>query len=76
MAYSPIFTNSALKKMRTLGLTEGAVLDAFNHGVVEKKPGGVCNSIKKYPGYEIGVMYKQDAKGAYIILSVWYRGRR
>ncbi|MBI2103542.1 hypothetical protein HYT59_00900 [Candidatus Woesebacteria bacterium] len=74
--YSPIFTNSALRKMKTFGLNEGAVLDAFNHGVVERKSGGVANSIKKYSGYEIGVMWKQDERGVYVILSVWMRNRR
>ena len=74
--YSPIFTNNALRKMRQFRLSESTVLNAFNSGVVEKKPGGVSNSIKKYQGYEIGVMWKQDQRGAYVILSVWSRNRR
>jgi hypothetical protein len=51
-------------------------MDTFNTGEIESKPGGVCNTIKKYPGYEIGVMYKKDEQGKYIILSVWKINRR
>ncbi len=74
--YSPIFTNNALHKMKQFRLSESSILDTFNNGQVEKKPGGVSNSIKKYQGYEIGVMWKQDQRGVYIILSVWSRKRR
>ncbi len=72
-----IFTNKALSKMKDVGLSESLVLDAFNSGIVEKwSTGGGYNSVKKYNGYEIGVAWLRDEKGAYIITSVWKRDNR
>lgn len=74
---SPIFTNLALKRMRQHGLSEAEVLDAFNHGQVEKVNwGGGKNAVKKYSGYEVGVNYGRRKDGRYVIISVWKRGRR
>lgn len=70
----PIFTNHALRKMRSWGLSESQALDAFNHGTVEKRGGGY-NAIKRYSSYEVGVYYILDF-GKYKILSVWKRDRR
>lgn len=72
-----IFTNKALSKMKDWGLSESVILDVFNSGTVEGwSTGGGYNSIKKYNGYEIGVAWIQDEKGAYIITSVWKRDNR
>jgi hypothetical protein len=74
---TPIFTNKALRKMSEYGLSEGTVLDAYNTGSVEKWSNGKgYNSVKKYPGYEIGVAYFSDIKGVYRITSVWKRTNR
>jgi len=70
-----IFTNSALSKMKTHGVSEHQALDAFNSGKVEKYGLGM-NVIKKYSGYEIGVFYVVDTFKKYKILSVWKRLRR
>ena len=74
--YKTIITNNALKKGAGWGLSEASIMDAFNNGQTEKKSGGVYNAVKKYPGYEVGVMYKQDDRGVFVILSVWKRDRR
>lgn len=74
--YSPIFTNNALAKMKNLGLSEGAVLDAFNSGQTEASKFGGWLAVKKYPGYEIGVHYNKNQQGAWIIISVWKRDNR
>lgn len=59
------------------GLSEGAVLDAYNHGSVEKWTNGMgYNAVRKYNGYEIGVAYFVDRKGIYRITSVWKRENR
>lgn len=72
-----IFTNKALSKMASFGLSEAQVLDAYNKGVVEKWTNGAgYNSVKKYNGYEIGVAYLRDSKGVYRITSVWKRNNR
>lgn len=73
MSY-PIFTNHALTKMKSYGLSETQVLDAFNHGRVEKRGGG-NNAIKQYSTYEVGVYYVVDSN-KYKIISVWKRSRR
>ncbi len=74
--YKTIVTNNALNKAAQFGLSEATIMDVFNKGETEKKPGGIYNAIKKYNGYEVGVMYKQDERGVYVILSVWKRDRR
>jgi hypothetical protein len=71
-----IWTNRVLEKMKTLGLTEAHVLDAFNTGEVEKSKIGGFNAIKKYPGRELGVYYDRRTSGEYVIMSVWERKRR
>jgi hypothetical protein len=71
-----IWTNNVLEKMKKLGLSESAVLDAFNNGEQEKSKIGGFNSIKKYPGRELGVYYDRRTSGEYVILSVWERKRR
>lgn len=72
-----IFTNKALSKLKDCGLSESSSLDAFNNGSVEKwSTGDGYNSVKKYNGYEIGVAWIRDEKGAYIITSVWKRDNR
>lgn len=74
---SPIFTNHALKKMKAWGLSESAVLDAFNNGQEERASfGGSWNVVRKYSDYEIGVNYDRKSDGRYVIISVWKRGRR
>jgi len=73
MSY-PIFTNHALQKMKSFGLSEIQVLDAFNHGTMEKRGGGY-NAIKKYSTYEVGVYYV-ISENKYKIISVWKRFRR
>ena len=76
MAYSPIFTNNALKKMAGLGLSEGAALSVYKNGVKEGSSYGGWNSISKFSGYEIGVYYNQGSDGVWRIISVWKRNRR
>ncbi len=71
-----IWTNNALEKMKKLGLSETAVLDAFNNGEQEKSKIGGFNAIKKYPGRELGVYYDRRTSGEYVIMSVWERKRR
>lgn len=72
---SPVFTNSVIKKMASLGLSESQVTDVFNKGDVEKwKDYNV--SIKKYSGYELRVFWKRDPQGRYVIISVNKRARR
>ncbi len=72
-----IFTNKALTKIQSLGLSESVILDAFNKGVVEKWTNGSgFNSVKKYQGYEIGVAWTTDPQKKYIITSVWKRTNR
>lgn len=74
---SPIITNHALEKMKAWGLSEAAVLDAFNKGTEEPANfGGRWNVVRKYNGYEIGVNYDRRADGRYVIVSVWMRRRR
>ena len=74
--YDNIFTNNALRKMKALGLSEALVLDVYNTGESEKSDIGGFNAVKKFSGYEIGVYYNRDSRGAYKIISVWKRGRR
>jgi len=77
MVNEPTIINHALGKMKAWGLSETAVLDAFNNGVEEKANFGGCwNAVRKYNGYEIGVNYDRKPDGKYIIISVWMRGRR
>jgi hypothetical protein len=72
-----IFTNTAIRKMALFSLSESEVLDAFNHGETERSKYGDMQAIKKYPGREIGVLYKKDPRdGKWVILSVWKRDRR
>ncbi len=72
-----IFTNKALSKIASFGLSETQVLDAYNKGTVEKWTNGVgYNSVRKYNGYEIGVAYFTDSKGICRITSVWKRDVR
>lgn len=74
---SPIITNHALEKMKAWGLSEAAVLDAFNKGTEEKSTfGGRWNAVRNYNGYEIGVNYDRRPDGRFVIVSVWMRGRR
>lgn len=74
---SPIITNKALKKMSQYGLSESNVMEAFNKGSIEKWTNGRgFNTVRKYPGYEIGVAYFVDDKNVYRITSVWKRTRR
>jgi len=70
-----IFTNRALSKMKTNGVSEHQALDTFNSGKVEKYGFGM-NVIKKHSDYEIGVFYIVDNSKKYKILSVWKRARR
>jgi len=70
-----IFTNRALSKMKTNGVSEHQALDTFNSGKVEKYGFGM-NVIKKYASYKIGVFYIVDNSKKYKILSVWKRARR
>jgi hypothetical protein len=76
--YTPIFTNTALSKMKQWGLSEDYVLDTFNTGDTEwSQRFQSRNAIKKYPGYEIGVSYIQKPDtGQYVITNVWKRNRR
>ena len=74
--YNDIFTNNALSKMKKLGLSESQVLSAYKSGQIEDASIGGWNSIKKFPGYEIGVYYNRDRWGKYKIISVWKRNRR
>lgn len=70
-----IFTNNAIEKIKTLGLSEDQVLDVFNKGDVEEwKEYKV--SVKKYLGYEICVFWIRNEDGKYSIVSVSKRGRR
>lgn len=77
MSNQVIFTNKALGKMAYYGLSERYVMDAFNYGEVENSiVPGAKQAVKKYSGYEIGVIYSQDRERKYKIISVWKRNRR
>ena len=72
-----IFTNKALSKIASFGLSESQALDAYNKGTPEKWTNGAgYNSVRKYNGYEIGVAYFTDSKGVCRITSVWMRNNR
>jgi len=63
--------------MSQLGLSEGAVMDAYKKGTPEKWTNGAgYNSVRKYNGYEIGVAYFTDSNGVTRITSVWKRNNR
>lgn len=63
--------------MKSFGLSESEVLDAFNKGSPEKWTNGAgYNSVRKYNGYEIGVGYFRDRNGVYKITSAWKRNNR
>ncbi len=70
-----VITNRALYKMKQYRLVESQVLDAFNSGTVEQARFGKM-SVKKYHNYEIGVLWIQDERGIYKIISCWKRDRR
>lgn len=75
---SPTFTKNAVNLLRENNLTENDVLDVFNHGEYKKSSTGANIAVKKYQsyGYEIGLYYKMDKSGGYIITFVWKRERR
>ncbi|MBN1168405.1 hypothetical protein JXA63_00790 [Candidatus Woesebacteria bacterium] len=71
------FSGKAIKKMEDSNLSEKKVLDAYKGGDEQKWSNGKgFNSVKKYPGYEIGVAYFKNDEGTSIITSVWKRKRR
>ena len=61
-------TKKCLLQAQAYGLTQDAVLDAFNHGEQVKD---WLYKVRKFPTYTIGVSYFRDAKtGDYILSSV------
>ena len=66
-----------IAKMKSLGISEAYVLDAFNSGEPKTLPSGMKAVVKKYNGYEIGVGYTtRTTTGEYVITAVWKRERR
>jgi len=66
--------------MKQYQLSEAQVLDAFNFGEQSKSSLpqiAQYQALRKYSGYEIGVLYSQDnTTGQYFIVSCWSRPRR
>lgn len=69
----PLFTKNALYKMSYYNLSEKQVLDVLYKGSLVQED----MLIRKYNGYEIGLIYGRDrSTGRHIIFSAWKRGRR
>ena len=67
------FTNKALSKMKSWGVSERQVWDVFTKGATIKD--GMLS--RTYNGYEIGIAYGRDKRtGQYVIFSAWKRSRR
>lgn len=74
---APFIPPKTISKMQRLGLGETRVLDVFNHGEYKRLPSGADAMVKKYAGYEVGLLYTRDSiTGEYIITHVWTRARR
>lgn len=68
-----VFTKKAIAKLAALQLKEADCLDVLWHGVKVKD----AMLVRKYNGYEIGVVFGRDKRtGQYIIFSAWKRERR
>jgi len=75
--YTPIFTDNALNKMKSWGVSEQTAKEVYYKGDTEKsRVPGAMQSIKKYHGYEIGVVWSRKPTGQYVIISVWKRTNR
>ena len=67
-----IWTNRATRKRRQYGLSKEAVIDAFNYPTrTEPFKGDMKKAIKSYKHYEVGVIYRKNKNGHYIIISCW-----
>lgn len=74
---TPFIPPKTIAKMKSLGVSEAYVLDAFNSGEPKTLPSGMKAVVKKYNGYEIGVGYtRRTNTGEYVIIAVWKRERR
>ena len=73
---TPFIPAKTIKKMANLGLSESQVLDVFNNGESKILSSGAKAMIKKYSGYEIGLLYTQGRTGGHVITTVWKRDRR
>lgn len=74
---SPYIPPATVKKIIDLGISEADVMDVFNNGKYGQTNSGAKIAVKKYNGYEIGLMYVQNSNnGAYVITTVWKRDRR
>jgi hypothetical protein len=80
MNQDPIFTNKALAIMKDWGLSESQVIDVLYYGVSEDcciKNSNFLQKMRKYQGYEIGVIYSLlNNEHKYKIISAWKRNRR
>ncbi len=73
---TPFFPPKTIRKMASLGLNESQVLDVFKNGEHKVLSSGANAMIKKYSGYEIGLLYAQGRTGDHVITTVWKRDRR
>jgi hypothetical protein len=68
-----VFTRKAIERMKDRGLTEADAIDVVLHGWVLKEN----MLVRKYNGFEIGVVYGKDRRtGQTIVFSAWKRERR
>ena len=73
----PLFPRKTINSMKKLRLSEPQVLDVFNKGKKIKLSSGAPAIVRKYSGYEIGLIYTRDQiTGEYIITYVWKKDRR
>lgn len=76
MAYEPILTNLTLTRMDEQHITKAEVLAAFHSKNIESIaiPGAI-QGITHRGKYVIGVIYKKNQRGQYIIITAWKRKR-
>jgi len=73
---TPFIPPKTIRKMASLGLSESQVLEVYKNGEYKVLGSGANAMIKKYSGYEIGLLYTQGKTGEYVITTVWKRDRR
>jgi len=73
----PYFTKKCRWKMKEWGLSEAKVVDVLSHGATVEKMGNASKMVRKYNGYEVGLIYGRDKRdGHYILYSAWKQNRR
>lgn len=73
---TPYIPAKTIRKMARLGVSEAQVLDVFNNGESKILSSGAKAMIKKFSGYEVGLLYVRGKTGEYLITTVWKRERR